>query len=161
MKPGETSFALGLLLLVWAAGLFPSVMVWMLGAVFIAPPAVLLLIAGVSQSRGPGGQGSRRALGLLLLSCGLMALAYSALAGSALAYRIAQPQAGIPPSWTTPWLVVRWVLPIPFLWFGLQFWTDWSAPRRRGWMITLLAVPLATGVVHRTLAVLQLLPLSA
>ncbi len=88
-------------------------------------------------------------------------MTYSALAGSALAYRIAQPQAGIPPSWTTPWLVARWILPIPFLWFGLQFWTDWSAPRRRAWMISLLAVPLATGVVHRTLAILQMLPLSA
>ena len=161
MKPGEISFVLGLFLLVWAAGLFPSVMVWMLGAVFIAPPAALLLISGVFRSRGRGGQGSRRALGLLLLCCGLMALAYAALAGSALAYRIAQPQAGIPPSWTTPWLVVRWVLPTPFLWFGLHFWTDWPEPRRRGWTLAFLAVPLATGAVHRTLTMLQMLPLSA
>jgi hypothetical protein len=161
MKPGEISFALGLILLVGAAGLFPSVMIWMLGAVFIGPAAALVLIVGIFQSRNSGGQRSHRAVGLLLLACGLMALAFAALAGSAIAYRIAQPQAGIPPSWTTPWLLVRWVLPTPFLWFGLRLWTDWSAGRRRGWMVWFLAVPLATGVVHRTLTILQLLPLGA
>jgi hypothetical protein len=161
MKAGEIPLALGLVLLALAAGLFPSVMVWMLGAMFVAPVAGLLLLLGVFRSRGPGGQGSRRGMGLLLVSCGWIALVYAALAGSALAYRIAEPQARIPTSWATPWIALRWLLPIPFLWFGFSYWTDWSVSRRRGWALAFLVVPLAAGIVHRTLVILELLPLSA
>lgn len=135
-------------------------MIWMAGAVFFGLPAAFLLFAGALECRGPGGRMWSRALGLLLLGCGWMALAYAAMAGSTAAYRIARPEDSIPQTWTTPWIVLRWLLPLPFAWLGFLLWTDWSVPRRRAWTVVFLLVPLVAGALHRTLTMTKLLPLT-
>lgn len=161
VNPGEIALGLGLGLLVMAAGLFPSVMIWMLGLYYVAPVAAALLALGILRARGPGGSWARRGAGLLLLTLGLVALAGAALAGSQVSFLMSIPSHHAPPSWNLPWLAVRWILPWPFLAFGLSRWTDWPTARRRGWNVTFLLVPAATLVVHRSLVIAGILPLSA
>lgn len=161
MNRGEPPLLFGLVLLVIAAGLFPSAILGLLGIVYVAPVAFLLLAIGVVRSRGAGGLRTRRIPGMLLFGGGLIALAYASPAGSAFAYRMAVPEAPIPLTWTTPWILFRWLLPLPFLWFGLRLWTDWSYARRRCWLVVFSAAPLAAGILHRTLVHLGVLALSA
>lgn len=161
VNPGEIPLGLGLGLLVLAAGLFPSVMVWMLGLYYVAPVAAAMLALGILRARGSGGNGARRGAGLLWLAIGLVTLGGSALAGSQLSFLMSVPTQPAPPSWNLPWLAVRWILPVPLLAHGLSRWTDWSTARRRGWIVTFLLVPVATLVVHRSLVITGMLPLSA
>jgi hypothetical protein len=158
---GEGLLASGVVFLVLAAGVFPSVMIWMLGLFYIAPVALLLCILGILRARGRQGTGLRRGAGLLLLALGLAALAWAALAGSTLSYLMVVPAQYAPAPWNLPSLLSRWILPLPILWVGLRFWTDWSISRLRAWGTVFFLVPLAALLVHRTLVTLGFLPLSA
>lgn len=161
MKPGEINLALGIGAMILATGLFPSVMIWMLAVFLVAPVALVLMANGVIRSRGSEGKGWRPVLGLFLFVVGLIGLVDAALAGSSMSFRISRPQDVVPPSWSTPWILIRWILPLPFLWVGMKNWTNWSERRRWVWEVIFLMVPVISGGLHRSLVVAGLLPLSA
>jgi hypothetical protein len=161
VQPGEVLLGFGLVFLVLATGVFPSVMVWMLGLVYLAPVALMCLVLALVRTRGRHGSAPRRGLGLLLMALGLTTLASAALAGSTLSYLMVAPAAYVPAQWGLPGLIMRWILPLPFLVAGLRYWTDWSSTRRRAWGAVFFLVPLATLLVHRTLVLVGFLPLSA
>lgn len=160
-QPGTVLLTFGLVFLVLTAGVFPSVMVWMLGLFYLAPVAVLLLILGIARARGRDGSAARRGTGLLFMALGCTALASAALAGSTLSYLMVAPAQYTSTNGNLPGLIIRWILPPPLLMVGLRCWTDWSASRRRAWGAVFFLVPLATLLVHRTLVTVGFLPLSA
>lgn len=161
LLPGECLLASGMVFLVLATGVFPSVMIWMLGLFYIGPVALLLCILGILRARGRQGSGLHRGTGLLLLALGMAALASAALAGSTLSFLMIAPAQYAPAQWNLPSLLFRWILPLPILWIGLRFWTDWPTSRRRAWGGVFFLVPLAALLVHRTLVAVGFLPLSA
>lgn len=169
--PGEPMLALGLLLLLLSLSLYPSVMVWLLGLSALAP-ALVLLALGAWAARGSGAGAGRLLGGFVLLVHGLAALGFVALTGTHLSYRnweaVHAAGRGIPAT-TSPGpdggdlagFVVLCVIPMASVAAGLWLWTDWPLRRRLGWAFVAFLFPILALLLHRTLAGLGILPMSA
>ncbi|MFN0068068.1 MAG: hypothetical protein ACKVYV_10575 [Limisphaerales bacterium] len=169
--PGEPMLALGLLLLLLSLSLYPSVMVWLLGLSALGP-ALVLLALGAWAARSTGAGAGQLLGGFVLLVHGLAALGFAAFRGTHLSYRNweAVHAAGRRiPAPTSPGLAAGDVagfvalcgIPMASVAAGLWLWTDWPLRRRLGWGFVVLLFPIFALLLHRTLAGLGILPMSA
>ncbi|HMO65802.1 MAG TPA: hypothetical protein PKE47_11390, partial [Verrucomicrobiota bacterium] len=167
--PGETQIAFGLVLLLLALSLYPSVMVWMLGLSALAP-ALVLLALGTWSARSPWAGTGRLLGGFLLLLHGLAALVFAAFKGTFLSCRMweaayaagrGMPGSTAPGGGELAGFLVLCVMPMALVAAGLWLWTDWPPRRRLGWAFVAFLFPIAALLLHRTMAGLGILPMTA
>ena len=162
--PGEAMVAWGFVCLLASFGVYPSVMTWFL-ALWTLPLASVLLLMGVLRARDSAASAAEQFAGFGLLLLGVVALGAAALAGTNLSYKLAfhvqRPTSQVPNLWE--WARFAGSCPIPVLLIcpGLRLWTDWSRSRRIGWCAVMLLFPVIAMLLHRTLAAIGFLGLSA
>lgn len=164
LHPGEGMLAWGFVFLLASFGIYPSVMTWFL-ALWTLPIAGVLLAIGYFRSKDRSASALRLSAGSGLLLLGLFALGVAAFFGTDLSYKLAfhvqRPTSQVPNLWVGARFAGSCLFSVLLIGSGIRLWTDWSRGRRIGWCVVILLFPVAAMLLHRTLAAIGFLALSA
>jgi hypothetical protein len=164
LHPGEAMLAWGFVFLLASFGVYPSVMTWFL-ALWTLPVAGVLLAIGYARSKNSSASVLRLSAGSGLLLLGLFALGMAAFFGTDLSYKLAlhvqRPTSQMPNLWEGARFAGSCLIPVLLVGPGLRLWTDWSRGRCIGWCVVMLLFPVAAMLLHRTLAAIGFLALTA
>ena len=153
--PGEVKLACGFVFLALTLALIHFVM----GLFLAAVPALfagLCVADGITKARNSFAPAGRQWAGIALVLLALAALVVVAFTAASLSYKLAlraqRPMAPVPNLGEWVLNLGSWLIPASLMCPGLSLWTNWSLRRRLIWCVLILAVPLATLLLHTLLA---------
>ena len=154
-RPGEVKLACGLVLLAVTMALMHFVMGFVL-AVVPALLAGLCVADDVTRARDSSAPAGRQWAGIALVLLAMGMLVVVAFTVASLSYKLAlraqRPMAPVPNLGEWVLNLGSWLIPASLMCPGLSLWTNWSLRRRLIWCVLILAVPLATLLLHTLLA---------